>query len=360
VDHAVVEPDHPVRELGLAKARARPDHVHRPAVHLEGGVDAVEVAVPPAPEVQALHLGRRTHDPGLPCAQCGLCAGPGLDGLALHVLDPHLQAEGPGLGVLIADLGLHVDRPGPGPHVQVLGVHVHTQGPQVRVQGQGLVEPVRHVEPDVLVDAPVVGVEVPVRPLIPLVRGLLAVVPGVVDPDCQDVLLGPGPDRVRDVEAEGHDPVLMASQVAAVEVELARLAHALELQEDLAGRGIGRQPEVLAVPGHARGELGDGDLEGRVLVPGVGQCHDLPPGVVEVGRRGPIGVSDPDPPAWIEVVCGAGRGRRGETGLPKGEAAPCSNRDQDHRADDPDRGAMGPVHLNTSDTEPRPHARSLL
>ena len=171
-------------------------------------------------------------------------------------------------------------------NVEVGCVDVLAGGAEAGVEGQRLVDGAGGVEPDRLRDAAVVGVEVAIAPLIFGVGGLLAVVPGVVGLDGEDVDRGRGFQVRGEVEAEGHNAVLVAADEGAVEVHLAGLADTFELDEDFALQRGGRDGEVFAVPGDAGGEVVDGDLEGGVLVPGVGRGDVLPGGVVVGGGVG--------------------------------------------------------------------------
>jgi len=143
----------------------------------------------------------------------------------------------------------------------------------------------RHdVQPYVLVDAAIVGIEVGVVPVERSTGGDLFVFPVVVGTDGENIFSRSGDDGVGDVEAEDGDAVLVAAEKLAVQIDLTSHADAFELEKDALTFGVCGDAEVFAVPGDSRGHIVDAHLVGRVLIPGVRERDALPLGVIERGR----------------------------------------------------------------------------
>lgn len=87
---------------------------------------------------------------------------------------------------------------------------------------------VRDVELHVLDNAAVVGVEIPVDPLVALPRCLLAIIPGIVSANADDIFPGRGQNEVRYIKANCHRAVLVSTDPFAIQVKLTGLPHALE------------------------------------------------------------------------------------------------------------------------------------
>ena len=128
------------------------------------------------------------------------------------------------------------------------GIDVNARAFKAIIERQRLVDLAGYVQPDVPVDAAVVGVEIVRIPFKRDACGAFRVGSLVVDLDREYVLLGPEVRRIGDVEAVRRDSVFTQPDLLAVKEDVARLAHALEFEEDLVAGQIGGQPEVFAVP----------------------------------------------------------------------------------------------------------------
>ena len=266
-------------ETRLAEAGACRDLVHDLAVHLEGGLHVVEVAVAPAPEMQAF-------DGRLGAERRRLPRGDG-DGIRLEMLQRRAVAVDERNGVdgrlrltaLIAHFGLRMQDGGALLYPDIGGIDIHAGGAQIAVEGERLVEPVRDMQPDVFRQAAVIGIEILVAPLVFHARGALGVVPVVVH--AHGDYVGAWGDIGGQVEAEGHHAVLVLSDHLAVDVHVHALAGALEFDEDLLALRLLGQHEMLAVPHHRVGEVVDVHAEGFVFVESMGEGDFLPALVVE-------------------------------------------------------------------------------
>ena len=88
------------------------------------------------------------------------------------------------------------------------------------------------MEPDIFRDSAVIGIEVPVGPLIFGIGRSFVIVPVIVDAHGEDVFTV---DEVgRQVESYGHDAVFMQTERVAVQIEVAALADTFEFDENLA------------------------------------------------------------------------------------------------------------------------------
>ncbi len=135
----------------------------------------------------------------------------------------------------------------------------------------------QYVQPYILVQAAVVGVEVTAVPLQLAVGISLTVIPGVVGFHLNAVLARL--QLVSDVKAESHDTVLAVAHILAVYLHVGSQTTALKLNDyALALRRFG-QGEGLAIPHYAVALVGDIDLEGLILIPCVRQGNSLGAGL---------------------------------------------------------------------------------
>jgi len=157
------------------------------------------------------------------------------------------------------------------------------------------------VQPHVFGYPTVVGIEVLVVPLEPAAGCSLSVLPVVVDPHGDHVF--PVEVEVRgEVEAYGHDTVLVQSYVFAVEVEIGALPHTLELDEYLLPFGRFRQFEVFPVPCDGVGHFFYGYFECFVFVEGSRESDFFP---ILIGKSyffGPVHIAYMQKPLRIEVI----------------------------------------------------------
>jgi hypothetical protein len=97
------------------------------------------------------------------------------------------------------------------------------------------------------------------------------------------------------------------AEAFAVQIKLAGLADALEFEKLLFAGVVGRQFEAFAIPRDAGGMFGDGNLEGRILIPRVRQCDRLPRRVVARRRFRARRVTCEQLPTGIKVIRHTGR-----------------------------------------------------
>ena len=156
------------------------------------------------------------------------------------------------------------------------------------------------MQPDVLRETAVVGVEVAVAPLVFHPCRPLGVVPVIVHAYGDDIAAGL---EVRgDVEAERHHAVLVLADEFAVNIEVNALARSLEFDEHLLAPGRLRQGEVLAVPHHRVGEVLDVDLECLIFVESMRKGDFFPVRVFERTALCRRDVPDLQEPSGVEVV----------------------------------------------------------
>ncbi|EEF24029.1 conserved hypothetical protein, partial [Ricinus communis] len=200
LDHAVVQFDHSVAEGRLPEARAGRDGIERPAVDLQRRHDVVQVAVAPAPEIQA-----RDGRAGLQRDGRAGCNRPGRrpearDASALLVAQLDLVRDPVRPAVVVAHLRFRRDGGLAVRDVEVARIHVHARRAEARVQGQRLVHGFRHMQAHVLRQAAVVRIKILVVPLVALGRRPFAVVPAVVRADGDDVVACAQDSRNLDTE----------------------------------------------------------------------------------------------------------------------------------------------------------------
>ena len=136
------------------------------------------------------------------------------------------------------------------------------------------------MQPNILGNAAVVGIEITVVPLVAALVLARTVGPRIVAANGYRVLSF---YNIRcKVEAAGHHAVLAIAQVMAVDIEIGTLADALELHENLSLQHIACGNELLPVPTDGVGQVDDILAEGLIAVEGIGQRHRLPLAVVEI------------------------------------------------------------------------------
>ena len=115
--------------------------------------------------------------------------------------------------------------------IEVGGIDIGASSAKVGIEGQGLIELTRHMEPYILRQAAVVGIEVAVVPLVATVEHTVAVGPAVVAAHGQHILTLL--DVRCQVEAEGHHAIVAETHLLAVQPHVSALPCSLELNEDL-------------------------------------------------------------------------------------------------------------------------------
>ena len=147
-------------ELGLAEASLQAIDIDHFPVHFQYGVDVVKVGVFDAPKARVGDGAGGGHDAFFAVHHVNRIA------IELHtnasvVVDDdgreaHLRTVARG----VVDLGIDGDVGGLLRDVEVAGVDVDALALQAVVEGQGLVDLARDMQPDMAVDAAVVGIEV--------------------------------------------------------------------------------------------------------------------------------------------------------------------------------------------------------
>ena len=69
------------------------------------------------------------------------------------------------LTAAVHHLCLAVNRSTPAPHVNICGIYIYSRRTEIAIERQGLIDIVHNMEPDILVDAAVVAVEILIVPL---------------------------------------------------------------------------------------------------------------------------------------------------------------------------------------------------
>ena len=210
-DNPIVEPDFAFGETSLAEARAGDDQVIRSSRRLKFitqiGLNRVEIAIPPRPEMQPLHFFRGLDNTRFPWLQ-------GYESVTIEtsylitisIIYYNRQEESALFCVVVLHLTLHMNGSLVVSYVEVGGIDIGSRGAEVGIKRKCLIEQSGSVEPHILWNAAVVGVKVLVVPLEGRPRGTLMIVPTVVGTYCQYVLTL---NDVRcQVEAKGHDSIL--------------------------------------------------------------------------------------------------------------------------------------------------------
>ncbi len=324
-------------ELGFAEAGGGFADVDDFVVDGEGEVDVVEVRVFDGPEAGVGERAGGGESGFLAGGDGGGVSAEGGVELTVVIDDVGGEEESGGGGGGVLDLGFGGDVGGFGGDVVVLAVDVGTGGFEAVVEGEGLVDFSGDVEPDVAVDAAVVGVEVIGVPFESGAGGTFLIVGAVIDFDGEDVFVIAEFDGVGDIDAVAGDAVFVEADFLAVEEDIAGLAHAFEFEEDFIVGVGGGEGEMFAVPGEAlvgsaiAAAVGDDGAEGIGFVKGVGGADGVPGGVVEGNGLGVGDILADEFPVGVEVIGGAGGLGWGEGGrLSRGK----SGCDEECRGDD--------------------------
>ena len=210
-------------------------------------------------------------------------------------------------------------------------MHVDALTFKAVIERQRLVDLAGHVQPHAPVDAAVVGVEVARIPLVSdriaggAVRvlgvghaeGPLLVARRVVHLHREHILLSVKPQCIGDVDSVRGHAILVQANLLAVEEYVARLSHALELEEDLVAGEARGQLEVLAIPREAfvgasvPAAMRDQLAEGVHVVETVRRGDRGPLGIVEGRSFGARHILTHELPVVVEVQGGARGLRRG-------------------------------------------------
>jgi hypothetical protein len=281
--------------------------------NFEDGVHVVEVRILGAPEARAPERARRGQR--LLFAICDvhrIALEPRAD-LPAMIDDHYRETHSGALARIVADLGVDGDVGRLLRDVEVGSMHVNAAGLETVIERQCLVDLADDVQPDMPVDAAMVGIEIVRIPFKRSSSSAFLVVRAVVHLHRQHVLLGPEAHCIADVDAVGGNSVLIQADRFPIEENVAGLAHAFEFEKDFAAREAGRKFEVLAVPGEplvgsqVAAAVRD-DLPERVdIVEAVGRADGCPMRIVEVGSFRSSDVLTDKFPVQIEVDPGARR-----------------------------------------------------
>ena len=184
-------------------------------------------------------------------------------------------------------------------NIEIGGINVGSGGSKITVERQGLVEFSGDMQPDILGNAAVVGIEIAVVPLVAALVLSRTVGPRIVAANGHRVLSF---YYIRcKVEAAGHHAVLAIAQVMTVDIEIGSLTYTLELHEDLSLQHIACGNELLPVPADGVGQVDDILAESLVAVEGIGQRHPQPLTVVVAGVGGIGEIAHAEAPLAVEI-----------------------------------------------------------
>ena len=198
--------------------------------------------------------------------------------------------------VLIPDLRLDMNRSFVVGNVEIGGIDIGAGSTEIAVERQCLIELARHMQPYVLRDAAIVGIEIAIVPLVTALILTRLVGPAVVTAHGQHVVTFL--DIWCQVEAAGHHAVLTEAEMHSVQIEVCPLSHALELDK-IFMRIF--NPEMLPIPADGVRQIDDVLTESLIAVKGVWQCDLLPTAVIEIWCRCGLTITHLQPPAAVEV-----------------------------------------------------------
>ena len=287
--------------------------VHSLAVDRQDGVDVVKIRVVRAPEARRFQRSGRS--------QNGLFAIDHINGVAFEcganlaggIHDHRRQCDRGAIAGSIAHFRVHGDIGGFAGDVEVRGVNIDTGAFEAVVQRQRLIDLAGDVQPDMPVDAAVVGIEVVRVPFERGTAGALRVVGAVVDLYRQHVFLASEVHGGGDVHSVRGHSVFVKAHGFAVQENVAGLPHALEFQKDVVSGKFGGQLEVFPVPDDSfvcppvAAAVRDDRAERIDVVERMRRADGDPGGVVEGGGFGPLDIVADELPVEVEIDFGPGR-----------------------------------------------------
>ena len=303
-------------EFRLAKTGGDFLHIHHLIVDGENGIDLVQIRRGVAPELGVGQLAAGGEDLALAADKVGGFAGKFGADLAGGVHDHGGEGDGLLVAAFIAHLGFHVDVAGFAGHGNIGGIDVDAGGLEIFVEREGLIDLAGEVQPDVVVQAPVIGVEGAPHPFVAGAGGFFHVVVAVVHFYGDHVIGVAEVHEVGQVEAAGGDAVFEAADELAVYPEAAGLFESFKFEEHLFALGGGGELEMFPVPGDAHVFMLFAAAVRNDFVVGIGVVvrvrggNGSPGGIVE-GRLFGIGdIALKEFPAGVEIIIGVGRGGR--------------------------------------------------
>ncbi len=131
-------------------------------------------------------------------------------------------------------------------------INIDAGGLEIFVERQCLINLAGEVQPDVVVQAAVIGIERAAHPLILRAGRLFLVIVAVVHLHRDDIFLAAEVHEFGQVEATGGNAIFVFAGELAVDPEAPGLFQAFKFEENFPVPGAGRQLEMLPVPGNAR------------------------------------------------------------------------------------------------------------
>ncbi len=294
-------------ELRLAKTRGDLLHVHHLVIDRQQAINCVEIGLAVAPKFRGRQLARRLEHLGLTADQI---RGVALQFRAQVSVRIHYRGrEGDGLLVagLIAHLRLHIQRAGLVGKVVIRAVNIDARGLEVLVEWQRLINLAGQVQPEVVIQAAVIGIKRAPHPFELDTGGFLLVIIAVIHFHGDDVVDLAKIHQIRQVQPQRRHAVLIFAGGFAVDPKPAGLLEPLGFEEHLAVLGACRQLEMLAIPDNARpsvpvaAAVADELGVGIRFVIGMRRADLAPSRVVKVRRLGVGHVRADELPAGIEV-----------------------------------------------------------
>ena len=255
-----IEPEAPraraAFEFGLAKAGVSFAHVHHLPIHSQYRINVVEIRIVHVPEPRPRQRAGRLED---------LClAGSQSQTLPLHfgplqpcprhsvrIHDHRRQSNTQRLPGFVAHLRFHRHVAGFLDDGKMRRININARRLEILVKRQRLIDLAGQMQPGVVVQPAVIGIEVAPHPFVAHAGRLLPVTVAVVHFD-RDEIVAVKIHQVGQVQAAGGDAVLEFAGGFSVDPKAAGLFHPFKLQEDFPALRAGRQLEMLAIPGEAR------------------------------------------------------------------------------------------------------------
>ena len=186
-------------------------------------------------------------------------------------------------------------------NIEIRRIDISTSSAEIAIERQRLVEFTRHMQPHILRDAAIVGIEVTVVPLVATLILARLIGPTIVATHGQHVLTFF--DIRSQVEATGHHHVLAVAQVLTVEIEVCPLPDALKLDEVFpAGHLLVFEFKMFPIPADSVCQVNNISAESLVAVEGIGQCDLQLSAVIESGCGSIRKVTYVQPPLTIEIT----------------------------------------------------------
>ena len=149
--------------------------------------------------------------------------------MSLCIHHPHGKSKSSRRYTLVLHLALYMNHGLMSCHVYIRSVDVGTRGAEVRIKRQCLIEFIRDVQPHVLWQTAVVGIEVIIVPLVAAIQHPIAVLPIVIASHGNHVLAFL--DIRCDIKSESHHAIVREAHFLTVHPYVSSLTRTLELNE---------------------------------------------------------------------------------------------------------------------------------